>query len=85
MCKHTQFDCSANVIRMEDTGQFQVEVRVTCMECGKPFQWLGLEAGIDLAGARVSLDGLELRAAIAPEGARQNPIHRMLFGVQRQM
>lgn len=38
---------------------FMAELRIFCGDCGKPFQFLGLEPGLDTQGARVSIDGLE--------------------------
>lgn len=83
MCEHKNFEAKVAVARLEDTGQFMAEITVRCTECDVPFQFLGLEAGIDTQGAKVSLDGLEARIAIVPEGARPNPLQRMAFNVNR--
>ncbi|WP_439392342.1 hypothetical protein ACRQ5Q_22365 [Bradyrhizobium sp. PMVTL-01] len=83
MCKHMNFAAQVNVARMEDTGQFMADITVRCSECNVPFQFLGMEAGIDTHGARVSVDGLEARIAICPQGARPNPLQRMAFNVKR--
>lgn len=82
-CKHMNFAAKVEVSRLEDTGQFMAAVTIRCVECAKPFQFLGLEPGIDLQGARVSLDGLEANIAICPEGVRPSPLQRMSFGVER--
>ncbi len=55
-CPHMNFRASVTVARMEDTGQFAADVRIHCDVCGLPFQFLGLEPGLDLHGARVSVD-----------------------------
>lgn len=65
---------------MEDSGRFMLEVTVRCTDCEKPFQFLGLQPGLDFNGARVSVDGLELNVAISPEGARPSPLANMLRG-----
>jgi len=83
MCDHHKFAAKVKVARLEDSGRFMAEIRVTCSDCGKPFQFLGLEPGLDLDGARVSIDGLEANIAIAPEGARPNPLQRMQFNINR--
>ena len=83
MCKHEQFEAHVKVARLEDTGGFIAEITVKCTQCSTPFQFLGLQAGIDTQGAMVSLDGLEARIAIAPEGAKPTPFQRMAFGVRR--
>ena len=82
-CKHMNFNASVGVARLEDTGGFMAEIRVHCTECGKPFQFLGLEPGIDTSGARVSIDGLEANIAICPQGARPSPLQSMAFGITR--
>jgi hypothetical protein len=82
-CAHHNFDCQARIARLEDSGQFMAELRIHCTDCGKPFQFLGLQPGIDLQGARVSLDGLEASIAIAPEGTHPNPFQRMSFDITR--
>lgn len=85
MCRHEDFKANVRVARLEDSGRFMAEITVKCAQCDKPFQFLGLEPGVDLDGARVSIDGLEANIAIAPEGARPNPLQRMSFGVRRSM
>lgn len=58
------------------------ELKIFCADCGKPFQFLGLDPGLDLQGARVSVDGLEANIAISPEGVKPNPLHRMSYGIR---
>lgn len=82
-CKHLNFDVQPTVARMEDTGAFMLELKCHCTDCGKPFQFLGLQAGLDMQGARCSLDGLQAMLAIAPEGERPSPFQRMQFGIER--
>lgn len=82
-CKHMQFHAQVNVNRLEDSSQFSADVSIKCVECGLPFQFLGLEMGLDLQGARVSVDGLEARLAICPKGTKPNPIQNMMFGVNK--
>ena len=76
-CKHMNFSASVNVARLEDTGRFMAEVTVKCEDCGEPFQFLGLEPGLDMQGARVSVDGLEANMAIAPNSQVMSPLQRM--------
>ena len=82
-CKHEEFSAKVAVQRLEDTRQFVAEVQIECSRCKLPFHFLGLQPGLDLGGAMVSIDGLEARLAIAPKGSVPNPIHRMGFGVQK--
>ena len=83
MCKHMNFSAQVNVARLEDIGRFLAEITVKCSECGLPFQFHGLEPGLDLGGARVSIDGLEANIAISPQGARPSPLQRMMHGTER--
>lgn len=80
MCQHLNFVAVVKVARLEDSGRFMAEVRIECAECKLPFQFLGLEPGLDLNGARVSLDGLEANIAIAPKGARPTPLRGLISG-----
>lgn len=77
MCDHLEFAASVNVQRIEDTGQFMSEISVWCVQCNESFQFLGLQPGLDMAGARVSVDGLEARVAIAPESQSISPLKAM--------
>ena len=66
-CKHRKFRSSVNIARMEDVNQFNASVKINCLECGLPFQFIGLEVGYDSNGACVNVDGTEARLAIAPQ------------------
>lgn len=83
MCKHEQFTARVEVSRLEDIGRFMAAVTVRCAQCNAPFKFLGLEPGIDLGGARVSIDGLEANIAIAPKGSVPSPLQRMAFGINK--
>ena len=76
-CKHLQFDAGCRVARLEDSGRFMLEVGVRCIDCGTPFQFLGLPTGLNLNGATVSLDGLEANIAICPQGVQPNPLQAL--------
>lgn len=79
-CKHEDFNARVEVVRLENVGKFMADVTVNCAQCNLPFQFLGLPAGINMEGAMVSVDGLEARMAIAPQGAQPNPIQQMVHG-----
>lgn len=74
ICKHLNFDAAVRVVRLEDTGRFVAEVGIKCLECGTPFQFLGLQPGVNFDGATADLDGLEARLGICPKGQRPNPM-----------
>lgn len=77
-CKHMNFAANVNVARLEDSGRFMAEITIKCSECGEPFQFVGLEAGLNLNGATVSIDGLEARMAILPNSQVMSPFQRMV-------
>lgn len=77
-CAHHNFDATCRVARLEDSGRFMLEVNVTCTDCKRPFQFLGLEPGLNFDGATVSLDGLEANLAICPEGQRPSPLQQLM-------
>lgn len=67
-CPHNDFSLSAVVTRIEEKGRFQADIRIRCTDCGLPFRFIGLPAGLDLNGAATSVDATEARLAIAPRG-----------------
>lgn len=71
-CEHEEFDCVATVVRMPESGNFMLEVTVTCSQCQIPFKFLGLKPGLDLNGTGCSLSLTEARLAISP-GAKIMP------------
>lgn len=73
-CPHENFHATVEVNRLSDSGRFSADVRINCSECDLPFVFLGLEPGLDLDGARVSMDGLQARLAIAPRGIAPTPL-----------
>lgn len=82
-CKHMNFKAHVAVARLEDSGKFQAEVTIHCLECGTPMQFLGLPPGLKLSGAAVSVDGLEARLAICPQGAQSSPLQEMIIGTNQ--
>src|SRR5579859_7428730 len=68
-CTHHNFIADAEVARIPDgpSGlEFMISIKVKCSDCGKPFEWKGLPAGIPRNNPTVSLNRLELRAPIIP-------------------
>lgn len=68
LCKHESFCATCNVIRTKDAKSFSADLTIKCEQCGTPFQFIGLPAGLDLNGAATSADATEARLAIAPKG-----------------
>jgi hypothetical protein len=87
-CDHENFRAQVNVHRMNDieggpiTG-YMSEITISCAQCGIPFEFLGLEPGIDTHGARTCLEGIEARIALSPQGAKPNPLQRMALNVSK--
>ena len=67
-CQHPSFKANVAVNRFEDTGRFMADITVACADCGEPFRFVGLAAGLDWERPLVSIDALELRAPIEPQG-----------------
>lgn len=87
-CEHKDFHTAVNIGRLTDgdTGpvrSFMADIRINCKDCGLPFEFMGLQMGMDLQGARMSPDGQEARIAITPSGVKPNPLHRMAFNVSK--
>ena len=85
ICKHLNFDARCRVARLEDTGRYMLEVKVSCAECSTPFQFAGLPPGLNFDGATVSLDGLEANLAIYPEGQQPNPLQKLMGYTAEQL
>ena len=67
-CQHESFECDVTVNRIEDVRRFMADVRVKCVQCGIPFRFIGLPAGMDYNSPCVSVDGCEGRFPIHPKG-----------------
>lgn len=76
-CKHDAFASVCEVTKLLNrdgsTHGFRADVRVVCAQCKMPFHWKGLTPGYSVSSTTVSIDGLELRAAIGPGEALQIP------------
>lgn len=86
-CEHENFAAMVNVHRLTDgrdgapdpnriTG-YMADITIHCSQCGRPFQFLGLEPGVDTRGARVRIDGLEAHIALCPQGEKLSPLDRI--------
>ncbi len=72
-CEHLNFMTYAEIARMPSVengpiDRFSASIRIVCEDCGLPFRFIGLPAGVDLNGAATSIDATEARLAIAPKG-----------------
>jgi hypothetical protein len=70
-CKHMNFDASVSVGRLTDgddgpvTG-YTAGVKIKCIDCGIPFEFIGVPGGFSPAQPMVNFDATELRAPIRP-------------------
>lgn len=78
-CKHENFQCKADVQRLIDENKpdqvnaFIVELKIHCIDCGLPFEWIGFTAGYRGDAPRVDIAAQELRAPIKPKGCKIMP------------
>ena len=77
-CQHLNFSAECKVARIEDLGRFVLEVKVRCVDCDKPFQFVGVEPGFNYNAPTVSLDGLEANLPITPEGQQPTPLQGVM-------
>lgn len=71
-CKHEKFNAKVSVNRLNrEEGQtvdhYMADVSIQCVECGVPFEFIGLRTGVIMDGAATNVDRTELRAAITPQ------------------
>lgn len=80
-CEHKQFEAKVDVIRLEDSKRFMAEVHVKCVECDTPFQFIGMDMGLDYNKPMIEVDGCEARLPIAPQGEVPHPLgHKFVEG-----
>lgn len=60
-----------NVARIEEEVpmRFFADITIKCLDCGEPFHFVGVKAGLSPLEPMVSVDATELRAPIAPGAA----------------
>lgn len=73
-CLHNEFFAQVNVARVQpdETGMpkaFVAEITIQCGECGEPFRFSGVPAGMSYAHPMVDPAETELRAPIRPASA----------------
>lgn len=70
-CLHEHFAANVAVSRLSDVDDgpinaYSADVTVSCADCGEPFRWHGLQAGLSPAHPMCSVDETELRAPLRP-------------------
>jgi hypothetical protein len=71
MCKHESFKSEVKVNRLTETEGgpvtgYLAEIEITCADCFKPFEFIGLPGGLLNGKPTTNVDGNELRVPIKP-------------------
>jgi hypothetical protein len=78
-CPHLNFNAVINCNRLtkgEDDPivvAYNAEIRINCYDCGLPFEFIGVDAGMMPDKPMASVDAQELRAPIRPKGCKLLP------------
>ena len=77
-CEHMNFSANCAVGRLVEENNSQVnafvaEIKIHCIDCGLPFEWIGFTAGFRDDAPRVDTSAQELRAPIKPKGCLAMP------------
>jgi len=78
-CAHENFTATVKVNRLTKSDSdptviaHSADIRINCVECGLPFEFIGVDAGMMPSKPMVSVDAQELRAPIRPKGCQILP------------
>lgn len=80
MCDHKRgpFRSGVTVFYLADIDRFMADIRIICDACGEPFRFMGVPLGLNKGGVAMSVDGLELRAAIVPADMARSPVEILI-------
>ncbi len=71
-CPHENFAASVEVTRIARSDEdstvvgYNADVQVECADCGEPFRWTGVQAGMSPARPMCTPDEKTLRAPLRP-------------------
>lgn len=73
-CLHENFGAVVEVNRLSQVeggpiDAYAADIRVQCADCGEPFRWVGVPAGLSPRQPMCSVDETELRAPLRPASA----------------
>ena len=54
-CTHESFRVDAKIARVLDVGKFVAEIQIRCQDCGEPFRFVGVPAGLSYAQPSCSI------------------------------
>jgi hypothetical protein len=81
-CPHLQFTASVAVNRIGEAETvdglpraYMADITVACADCGEPFRWVGVKAGLSFGRPMVSVDEKELHAPTAARVVRPGLRH----------
>lgn len=72
-CEHENFRVDAIVNRLTDTKRFTLDVKVRCVDCSLPFEFIGLQCGLLFDQPTCDPSAQELRVPIKPKGSEILP------------
>jgi hypothetical protein len=68
-CEHENFAANVQVNRITDIKRFTADITVKCVDCGIPFEFVGVEeCGLSYNHPTVNPSAQELRIPIKPKG-----------------
>lgn len=70
-CLHEDFNAFVEVNRLteregEPVDAYSADIRVSCANCGEPFRWIGLQAGLSGGRPMCSIDETVMSAPLRP-------------------
>ena len=71
-CQHKRFECRCSVTRLTDeensekVSGYSADIKISCVDCGIPFEFIGVPGGYSPVQPMVNFDCTELRAPIKP-------------------
>lgn len=75
-CPHRDFTANVAVNRIGEAEStdglpraYMADITVACADCGEPFRWCGVPAGLNFSHPTVSVDETELHAPLRPASA----------------
>lgn len=76
-CLHENFAAEVDVNRLMDGDNghpetiigYSADIRVRCADCGEPFRWTGVKAGLLPSQPMCSIDETEMHAPLRPASA----------------
>lgn len=72
-CEHPDFNVFADINRIIDIGAFVADVRISCKDCGLPFEFIGVSAGLSYEKPMASVTAQEIHLPIKPKGSKLMP------------